>query len=123
MSFKIGNKVKLKPILGGINVYKIITVDFHLKCCHIESDLGNNCIASRKVSFVDMLSNYIKVDMYGNPIKEDGDQLSWYDGFLVPGKENKEEKYCNHDWKVYTGLNFSDEYCTKCNKKREIEKK
>lgn len=121
MSFKIGDKVKM--ILGGTVIYDVVDYLTSSDIFIIRGDLGNHCTSVRKISSEEMFRTYIKVDMYGNPIKEDGDQLSWYDGFLVPGKENKEEKYCNHDWKVYTGLNFSDEYCTKCNKKREIEKK
>lgn len=38
----------------------------------------------------------------------------------IPTQEqiNKAFNKCNHSWSVYTGLNYKEDYCTKCNEKK-----
>lgn len=120
MSFKLGDKVKQNNIKDPL-IWKIAYVDPISYIFVLLRNHETGGISVYKIGLQELLSSYVKVD-------DEESQGDWFGSFypngLPKGKdEKKDEKYCNHDWKVYNGLNFSDEYCTKCNKKREIEQK
>jgi hypothetical protein len=47
----------------------------------------------------------------------DPNDYNIFKGTTFPNKKSPEilKKECDHDWKIYLGLNQTDTYCTKCN--------
>lgn len=88
----------------------------------------SNTVCLEQMSNTQLLhSKWInELDLFALYTKVDENQLDWLtkDWNLPEGsKEEASKPYCFHVWKEYTGLNFSDEYCEKCNIKRPLEKK
>ncbi len=115
--YKIGDKVKLKD---SINIWTIRDISKYVDAIHIVLNNSNGIVGSKFINSNDLLTNYTKV-------KSDDEQLdlsNYFNWGLPSGKENnKEQNLCNHLWKIYNGLNFSDEYCELCGLKRELQNK
>ena len=122
MKFNINDFIKLKD--NGYLVWQILETFPSIKIEH-KTSVGGLC--TQTISTVDLYMLYVKTDKNGNVLPDDASQMDWFGNTgnwtLPKGYEgDSNEKYCAHDWRVYHGLNFSDEFCTKCNAKREVQK-
>lgn len=111
----IGNKFRHD---ASKNIWIIERSDFQAGGFLMKMDNTQGMVATRWITRSELINNYTSV-------KKDDAQIDWFnlpDWSLPKGKEN-EKMDCHHSWKIYNGLNFSDEYCEKCKKVRPLEKK
>lgn len=116
--FKISDHVMKKN--NGTIVWKITGYMPALDEFRLEVNYGSAGIISLQESNKNLMNYYKLTDEKGNDIvnKESSSEQLLFEGFYGMLEKYKE---CNHEWKVYHGLNFSDEFCEKCKKVRDIK--